>query len=399
MYSVAATAATTGEYGGQHMLKEIKMPGLGTNSSEINIIRWLKQEGSSIVRGEPLLEVETDKSAMEVESYLAGFLKKIVSPEGSTVSTGDVIAYIGDEADAVPEDAGPPAQSEAVQEQASEEITEQESVRSEAKRVSPMVQNLAKKLGVDLSKVTGTGINGNIMKSDVENAAKSAVPQDDPPPTGLQPFNVYGRATARSMTESKATIPHVYYSVDCSPQSLIDARGSSEKRISYNAMIIRAVAAAIRKFPRAAATYTPEGALLPENVNIGLAVDTDGDLVVPVIKQADKKTIFEIEEELSVLIEKAQNKKLRPDDIAGGIFTVSNLGAMGVDAFYAVIKPGESGILAISRMRKEPVVTQDSIVPGLRMHLGLSQDHRVVNGAYSAAFLSKIKEELETWKI
>ena len=201
------------------------------------------------------------------------------------------------------------------------------------------------------------------------------------------------------MSESKSTIPHVYYAVDCDPQQMINARKSQENRFSYNALIIKAVASAIGEFPRAAASYTPEGIKLPEEINIGLAVDVDGDLVVPVVKQADTKTVFEIQENLSSLVEKARSKTLSQGDISGGIFTVSNLGGAGIDSFYAVIKPGESGILAVGRMRDEPVVSESAVIPGQRMYLGLSQDHRVVNGAYSTAFLMKIKEAIEECKI
>jgi len=380
------------------MLKEIKMPDMGTTSEEIRIVRWLKQEGSRVERGEPLLEVETDKSTMEVESYLSGHLKKIISLEDSSVTAGDVIALIGDEMDTLQDDIPSTAPSERAQPRVNAPAPAGAS--SHKIRISPMVKGIAEKLGVDLDTITGTGLNGMILKADVEAAAKrQPPPQAAMPGVQVLPFNNIGRNTAKSMTESKAGIPHVYYSVDCSPQQLVDIREENQKRFSYNAMIIKAVAAAIRAFPRAAAAYTPEGVILPTELNIGLAVDIEGDLVVPVVKRADQKTVFEIEEDLRALIEKTREKALRPGDISDGIFTVSNLGGGGVDSFYAVIKPGEAGILAVGRMRKEPVISKDSVIPGLRMFLGLSQDHRVVNGAYSTAFLLRIKEELETWKI
>ena len=380
------------------MFKEIKMPDMGTTSEEIRIVRWLKQEGSKVERGEPLLEVETDKSTMEVESYLSGHLKKIISLEDSSVAAGDVIALIGDETDALEDDIPPTAPSVPAQPQIN--APPPVNASSQGIRISPMVKGIAEKLGVDITMITGTGLNGMILKADVEAAAKhQPKPQAVIPAGQVLPFNNIGRNTAKSMTESKTHIPHVYYSVDCLPQQLVAIREENQKRFSYNAMIIKAVATAIHAFPRAAATYTPEGVILPVELNIGLAVDIEGDLVVPVVKDADQKTVFEIEEDLRVLIEKTRGKTLRPGDISGGIFTVSNLGGEGVDSFYAVIKPGEAGILAVGRMRKEPIISEGSVVPGLRMFLGLSQDHRVVNGAYSTAFLLRIKEELETWKI
>jgi len=366
------------------MVKEVKMPNLGTTSDEIRIVRWLKQEGDNVQRGEPLLEVETDKAVMEVESYLSGTLIKTLVSADDLVNEGDTIAMIGDK--------------------------EERPVI----RVSPIVKSLAEELGVDLSTVTGTGLNGMILREDVKAAAKnkaeplSTRTQDitleeesvkEVQATELQPFNTVQKLTARSMSESKSTIPHVYYAADCDPQQMINTRKSQDKKFSYNAFIIKAVAIAIGEFPRAAAAYTPEGIRLPAEINIGLAVDIDGDLVVPVVKQANTKTVFEIQENLDSLIKKARSKTLHPGDLAGGIFTVSSLGSAGIDSFFAVIKPGESGILAVGRMREEPVVSGSAVIPGQRMRLSLSQDHRVVNGAYSTAFLMKIKEAIEECKI
>ena len=390
------------------------MPNLGTTTDEIKIIRWLKKENEPVKRGEPIFEVETDKAVMEVESFLAGSLKRILVPDGGTATVGTVVAYIGEEGDTP--DLTVPKAGEASA--AASKIAEAPPLRKrEGVRISPLVRNIADRLGVDLKTVIGTGINGMILKTDVERAAEktaekpartvltadeSRAPEKGETafePGEFIPFNTVRKLTAKNMAESKGTIPHVYYQADVSAKRLIDARAVLGGKISFNAMIIKAVAAALKSYPRAAAKYEDGGLRLPSAVNFGLAVDVEGDLYVPVVKNADKKTVFELEEDLKTLISKARQKKLRSDDITGGILTISNLGGTGIDSFHAVIKPGESAVLAVGRIASVPVVENGAVVPGAVMKICLSQDHRVVNGLYSAAFLMKIKEVLEAWTI
>jgi pyruvate dehydrogenase E2 component (dihydrolipoamide acetyltransferase) len=394
------------------MLKEIIMPNLGTTTDEIKIVRWLKSENEIVKRGEPIFEVETDKAVMEVESFMEGYLKKIVVPEGGTAAVGAVVAFIGEEGYTLD---GVGAKADVGIAVVSETAKTPPLRVKDGVRVSPLVRNIADKLGVDLNTVIGTGINGMILKADVEKRGKDRAEKPDQitlaaePATGKKapafkrgefiPFNTVGKLTAKNMAESKGTIPHAYYQVDVSAKRIIDARAVLGGKISYNTMIIKAVAEALKTYPRAAAIYKENGIRLPDEVNIGLAVDVDGNLFVPVLKNVDKKTVFELDDNIKTIITKARQRKLSNDDMTGGVLTVTNLGSSGIDAFHAVIKPSESAILAIGRIGKVPVVENGMVVPGAVMKICLSQDHRVVNGLYSAAFLIKIKEMLETWTI
>ena len=393
------------------MLKEIKMPNLGTTTDEIKIVRWIKKENEPVKRGEPIFEVETDKATMEVESFLEGWLKKILVQNGETAIVGEIVAYIGEKDDALDD----VAHDTGLRPAEAPKIAETPPLRkSDGVRVSPLVRSIAEKIGVDLNTVIGTGIGGMILKVDVEKAAKEAAeiaartaPATETPPGagGVSAggefimLNTVGKLTAKNMAESKREIPHVYYQADVSAKRLMDARAVLGKKISYNAMIIKGAAEALKAYPKVAAKYERDCLRLPPALNIGLAVDVDGDLFVPVVKNAGEKTIFEVEEDIKALIAKTRQRKLRPDDMLGGIITISNLGSIGIDAFHAVIKPGESAILAVGKIACVPVVENGAVVPGMVMKICLSQDHRVANGSYSAAFLAKLKETLEAWTI
>lgn len=382
-------------------MKEIKMPSLGTTSKEIIITEWCKREGEQVARGDVLFRVETDKATMDVESYVAGFLKKIIVNDSESAQVGSVVAYIGDQDEAFRMEPESEAQISI------HEKTVQPSDPSCTKggRIPLLSKRVAEKLGVDVNKVRGTGPSGMVTKADVLACAKARTTNDSdaamqsplPDAGSFVPFNSIGRATAQGMASSNHEIPHVYYSIDICPQAIINARAAAKKAYSLNAMIIKAVAQAIREFPRAAAAFRPEGVELPVNISVGLAMDIDGDLVVPVVHGADRMDVYQIEGEIRSLAAKARAKRLLQSDLSGGVFTVTNLGGFGMDAFHAVIRYGESGILAVGRIREEPVLQGGAVVPGLRMNLGLSQDHRVVNGAYSSAFLTKIKYLLEGW--
>jgi pyruvate dehydrogenase E2 component (dihydrolipoamide acetyltransferase) len=234
-----------------------------------------------------------------------------------------------------------------------------------------------------------------ITKNDVEAAAKGRKEADDNISGNIRIFNKIGKATARAMTLSKTTIPHVYYQVEVDASALIEQRNQLEKVVSYNALLIDAVTSSLKEFPYLASKYSEEGRILSETLNIGLAVARGDDLLVPVISDAGSKDVFGIEQEINVLVEKVKNNTLSQQDISGGVFTMTNLGGFGIDSFSAVINPPEAGILAVGRITDKAVVVDDEICVRPVMCLTLSADHRIVNGAYAASFLSTLKKTIE----
>jgi pyruvate dehydrogenase E2 component (dihydrolipoamide acetyltransferase) len=208
-------------------------------------------------------------------------------------------------------------------------------------------------------------------------------------------FNKIGKATAKAMTLSKTTIPHVYYQVEVDASVLIERRNQLEKAVSYNALLIDAVASSLKEFPYLASRYSEEGRILSEMLNIGLAVARGDDLLVPVVSDAGSKDIFGIEKDINVLVEKVKNNKLSQQDISGGVFTITNLGGFGIDSFSAVINPPEAGILAVGRITDKAIVVDGEICVRPVMCLTLSADHRIVNGVYAASFLSTLKKKIE----
>ena len=379
------------------MIKEIIMPNLGTTTSEIKIVRWLKKENDPVKRGEALFEVETDKAAMEVESYLAGYLKKIVTGEQEMTEVGAVVAYIGDEADTFEE-----PQSEAAETKQESAAAPAEAKKTGAVRISPLVRKIAENLGVDYTEVQGTGPGGMIMKEDIEKAAASGSTASPAPKEekagGLVPFDRIGKATAKAMSLSKSTIPHVYFTVEVDTTAMKALRETSGKAISYNTMLIKAVADGIRKYPYFAAKYSDEGRVVSDAVHIGLAVARGEDLIVPVIADADKGGLKDIETKVREAVDKVKNDSLQQKDISGGVFTVTNLGGFGIDSFAAVINPPEAAILAVGRMADKAVPEAGEIRVKPCMTLTLSVDHRIINGAYAANFLKELKLSLEGMK-
>jgi len=381
------------------MIKEIKMPNLGTTTSEMKIVRWMKKVNEPVKRGEALFEVETDKATMEVESYLAGYLKKIVAGEMEMVEVGAVVAYIGDEGD-VFEQTQQPADLKTVREEAGSPAEEK---KTGAVRISPMVRKIAERLGVDYTAVQGTGPGGMITKEDIESAAKGAPASqaraEQAQGNRLMPFDRIGKATAKAMSLSKATIPHVYFTIEVDTAAMKALREKSGKEISYNAMLVKAVADCIRKYPYFASKYSDEGRVISDKINIGLAVARGDDLLVPVIADAGNAGGFkEVETKVREAVAKVKNDNLQQKDISGGVFTVTNLGNFGIDSFSAVINPPEAAILAVGRIAEKLVPHEGGIRVQSSMVLTLSVDHRIINGAYAAGFLKELKLSLEGMK-
>jgi pyruvate dehydrogenase E2 component (dihydrolipoamide acetyltransferase) len=431
-------------------MSEIQMPRLSDTMEEGVISTWVKNVGDKVASGDVLVEIETDKAVMEYEAYEDGYLVKQSVSEGETVPIGAVIGVIADSPDAVPEDSGDggsepeAAPAEEEQGEKAEEIqeaaegTEKEAGESEESapasgdeaarpRTSPLARRLAKEYGLDINKIQGSGPKGRIVRADIEaareggaaeQAAPAAQPKEEAKPAAEKaataPAFDDGRASeelkvsnvrkviARRLTESKQTVPHFYLRRTIDAEALKAFRAqineqlsSTGVKVSFNDLIVKASATALKLHPAVNTSWVDDKLLQHHRVNVGVAVAVDAGLVVPVLHDTDKATLSEISTRTRELAGKARDGKLKPQEMSGGTFSVSNLGMFGVDSFSAVINPPEAAILAVGAMRQEPVVVDGEVVVRNRISLELSVDHRAVDGAVGAAFLKDLAEILE----
>lgn len=402
------------------MAKEVIMPKLGLTMEEGVINKWLVKEGDRVEKGDPLFEVATDKVNMEVESPASGVVLKILYPEGATVPITQVVAYIGEEGEEVPV---PEKQVEAqkVQEEPRGEVRGvQEEVSGKEGRIkaSPLARKLAKAYGIDLATIRGTGPGGRIVREDVERARRALEEEQRKVPVvervekvevakevpgKVIPLSRMRRIIAERMVESVQTRPHFFIFQEVLAEELVRMRErllplvekQTGLRVSYTDILVKMVAKALERYPLLNASFSEEGIVLHEDVNIGVAVALEDGLIVPVVKEAQRKSIAQITTELHDLVERAKLGKLTPEDISGGTFTISNLGMFGIDAFTAIINPPESAILACGAIRKKPVFDGKDIVPLSVMELTLSCDHRLIDGALAAQFMQFLKTLLE----
>ncbi|WP_174546052.1 dihydrolipoamide acetyltransferase family protein [Nocardiopsis dassonvillei] len=424
-------------------MSEIQMPRLSDTMEEGVISTWVKNVGDKVASGDVLVEIETDKAVMEYEAYEDGYLVKQSVSEGETVPIGAVIGVIADSPDAVPEDSGDggsepeAAPAEEEQGEKAEEIQEAaesagESVGSSGDeaarpRTSPLARRLAKEYGLDINRIQGSGPKGRIVRADIEaareggaaeQAAPAAQPKEEAKPAAEKaataPAFDDGRASeelkvsnvrkviARRLTESKQTVPHFYLRRTIDAEALKAFRAqineqlsSTGVKVSFNDLIVKASATALKLHPAVNTSWVDDKLLQHHRVNVGVAVAVDAGLVVPVLHDTDKATLSEISTRTRELAGKARDGKLKPQEMSGGTFSVSNLGMFGVDSFSAVINPPEAAILAVGAMRQEPVVVDGEVVVRNRISLELSVDHRAVDGAVGAAFLKDLAEILE----
>ncbi|KAG7577170.1 Peripheral subunit-binding domain [Arabidopsis thaliana x Arabidopsis arenosa] len=422
--------------------QEIGMPSLSPTMTEGNIARWLKKEGDKVAPGEVLCEVETDKATVEMECMEEGFLAKIVKEEGAKeIQVGEVIAItVEDEEDiqkfkdytpssgtgpAAPEakPAPSPPKEEKVEKPASApeaKISKPSSAPSEDRIfASPLARKLAEDNNVPLSSIKGTGPEGRIVKADVEDFLASGSKETTAKPSKQVdskvpaldyvdiPHTQIRKVTASRLAFSKQTIPHYYLTVDTCVDKMMGLRSqlnsfqeaSGGKRISVNDLVIKAAALALRKVPQCNSSWTDEYIRQFKNVNINVAVQTENGLYVPVVKDADKKGLSAIGEEVRFLAQKAKENSLKPEDYEGGTFTVSNLGGpFGIKQFCAVINPPQAAILAIGSAEKRvvPGAGPDQYNVASYMSVTLSCDHRVIDGAIGAEWLKAFKGYIET---
>ena len=395
--------------------RQLTMPKLSDSMADAVILRWLKAAGEAFERGEGLIEVETDKATVIYEAEWDGTLDSILAPEGATVGVGEPIATLanGDgaagrearPAPSPPERLAPP--SAAIL--AAEERPAVDDAAPGRPVATPVARRTAVELGVSLHEVTGTGPGGRITVEDVTRAAAeadtAAAPPTRAPVSGKGEVSVHEptptQATiARRMTESATTIPVFTVSADIDVSQIVasrrEARERSEEAPSVNDFVVKAAAATLREFPRFNASYVDGKVECYSRVNVGIAVATDDALLVPVVRDADRKSLAELAEETRALADGARRRTLRPEDFQDGTFTVSNLGMFGVRAFTAIIDPPQVAILAVGGARRAPVEEgAGRIAFRDLLTVTLSCDHRVVYGADGARFLSRLRELLE----
>ncbi|MCD6169696.1 MAG: 2-oxo acid dehydrogenase subunit E2 [Candidatus Latescibacteria bacterium] len=370
------------------MITRIIMPKLGETMEEGQIGKWLKKEGERVEKGQPLFEVASDKANFEMESPATGFLRKILYEKGQTVPVTKTIGYIAD----------------SMEEQLPEEtaaVSETVSSRPERKnriKISPLARRLAEQRGIDISKINGTGPGGRITKEDVEKFQSVAKTE-----SREVPLSAIRKIIAQRLSQSKRQAPHYYLQAEIDMSDTVRMREdllteeekTSSVHLSYTDAIIRATALSLEQFPVLNSTYENGKLRSFKEVNIGVAVALQEGLVVPVIKDVANKTLWQIAEERTTLVTRAREGKLTQMDISNGTFTISNLGVFGIDLFTAIINPPQVAILAVGAIKKRPSILNDQVVVRQTMKVSLSLDHRVVDGAVGAQFLTRLRELLE----
>ena len=414
------------------MPTEITMPRLSDTMSEGTVAKWRKQVGETVAKGEILVEIETDKATMELESFQQGVLGSIIIEEGQTVPIGEPIGLMVAPGEEIP----PRPTAAATQEQLSSPLEATnapplagpERARAAASaaaggrvRVSPLARRLAEEQGVDLGQLAGTGPGGRVTREDVEAylqgrspaqapAVPAAGPQAGPAPTPfpglteeeeLVPLSSMQRTIANRTLESKAAAPHFYVTSEIDMAEAVALRRSINAAlgegagVSFNDMVLKAVATALHSFPEVNASYRDGRLVRYKGVHVGFAVAIPDGLVVPVVRNADQKSLAQIAQEARELIEKARNRRLSLQEMEGSTCSISNLGMYDVDQFTGIINQPNAAILAIGSIIRKPVVKDEEIVISDRMRVTLSCDHRVFYGAEAAQFLREVKRILE----
>jgi pyruvate dehydrogenase E2 component (dihydrolipoamide acetyltransferase) len=418
-------------------MADVVMPRLSDSMEEGTVLKWLKGVGDEVALGDELVEIETDKANMTYEADADGAIS-FVAAEGDTLALGEVIARIGEaESGERRAEEKSEAEEEAPLEEPEPEPKDEEPApassngHSEDGRVkaSPVARRMARELGVELSSITGSGPGGRIVKSDVEAAAEgggvAAPPKEEPeaeekPAPKEEPkrepvtadvgnkgdaeiveLTRLQRTVSRRMAESKATAPDFALTAEIDMTLAVELRAKlkevSDPAPSFNDMVVKACANALREHPRVNGSYKDGKFELYSRINVGVAVAAQDALVVPTIFDADKKSLGEISRTARALIGKVRDGKITPPELSGGTFTVSNLGMYGIDSFTAVINPPQASILAVGSLKKRPVVDAESgrIVARDTMNVTLVSDHRILYGADGAEFLARVRELLE----
>jgi pyruvate dehydrogenase E2 component (dihydrolipoamide acetyltransferase) len=404
----------------------ITMPRLSDTMTEGTVATWLKKEGDLVEEGDILAEIETDKATMEFESFYTGTLLKIGIPEGDTAEVDSLLAIIGPKGtdvgsvidnykakSPVPTKANADSLLVTTEEKMTPvsgpvlvETSKPEEVSQKGGRIfiSPLARKMAEEKGISISQLIGSGENGRIVKSDIENYQPSSSQVQVYTPVGVESFdeikNSQIRKTiAKRLGESKFSAPHYYLTVELDMDNAISSRTAINSdpnvKISYNDMIVKASAMALRKHPMVNSQWTPEATRIAKHIHIGVAVAVDEGLLVPVLKFTDQMTFSQIGTKVKELAEKARTKKISPNEMEGSTFTVSNLGMFGIKEFTSIINAPNSSILSVGAIVQKPVVKNGAIAVGNTMTVTLACDHRTVDGATGAKFLQTLRNYIE----
>jgi len=415
------------------MAEIIRMPKLSDTMTEGTVAAWHKKVGDKVKSGELLAEIETDKATMEFESYSDGVLLHIGVAEGGSSAVDAVLAIIGKEgedisellaspapkdeapapsssapekADVTPESEPAPAPATAAVAKAVPNVAQAPAQGNGRVKASPLARKIAEDKGIDIARLSGSGDGGRIVRRDVESAnsgaqSKGSAARISAGAEGFteEPVSQMRKTIARRLAESKFSAPHFYLTMDIDMDEAIAARktinDSGDTKVSFNDLVIKAASMALRHHPRVNSSWLGDTIRYNQHIHIGVAVAVDEGLLVPVVRFADHKGLAEINAEVKNFAERAKTKKLQPQDWEGNTFTISNLGMFGIEEFTAIINPPDACILAVGGIRQEPVVKNGEVVPGNRMKVTLSCDHRVVDGASGAMFLQTLKSYLE----
>jgi pyruvate dehydrogenase E2 component (dihydrolipoamide acetyltransferase) len=425
-----------------HTANEVIMPVLGMNQDSGKIVRWLIQEGQPVKKGDPLLEVETDKAVAEIEASASGILSGVKARDGDEVPVGTLIAFISDSAQptAVPAGGSTLPASPIALRMAAEHQIDLAQIQSNGKRVekadvlaylqsrpqanaarlarplaSPKARQMAAERGLDLSSLHGSGPDGAVVAADIQLRAAAVLEPAEEPAVPVQTSFILAAASETSPVEISPTAvwrimaerttaawkeaPHFFLLREVDTTRLMQWKESvqkgSKEKITYTDLLVKITAAALRKYPRINSKYQDGKIMLMPEINIGVASAVEEGLVVPVIHKADGLSVSQIAATRAALLEKARAGKLRPEDISGGTFTISNLGMYGVDAFLAVLNSPQSAILAVGRIVERVVPVNGQIVIRPMISLSLSFDHRSVDGARGAQFLDSLANLIE----
>ncbi len=403
----------------------INMPRLSDTMTEGVVAKWHVKVGDNITEGSLLAEIETDKATMDFEAFPGqeGILLFRGMDEGASAPVDTILAILGDKDEdisALISDETKPADTSesieadkesvlnsAIQAQEPTQVVEPVEINLADERIkaSPLAKSLAKEKGIDIYKITGTGEGGRIIKRDIEThqVTPSVLPvaKKSYPSSGYSdvPISQMRKTIAKRLAESKFTAPHFYLTISVDMDAVIDARkilnSDGDVKISFNDLVVKAVSKALKKHPEVNSSWLGDVIRTNYDINVGVAVAVDDGLLVPVVRNADVKSLEVISNEVKDFALRAKNKELQPSDWEGNTFTISNLGMFGIDQFTAIVNPPDSCILAVGGIQSIPVVKDGHVVPGNVMKLTLSCDHRVVDGAKGSAFLNSLKNFLE----
>ena len=410
------------------MATNIEMPKLSDTMTEGTLVSWKVKVGDEVEIGDVIAEIETDKATMEIEAFDEGTITQINVEVGAKAPVGAVLAILSEDGEDTPAPAASPASAAATPSPAATSNSAPTATASATPapasadgsriRVSPLARKISREKGIDLNTVTGTGPGGRITAADLDHVAPSATPSANaaptsPAPQGIKPtvadqdtttpLSSMRKIIADRLLLSKQTIPHFNLHVEADTEALMKLRKQVNAQVedthgnkySVNDFVLKALISACQAVPEVNAAFNGDSIVQYANVGVSVAIAVEDGLVTPVVKNAQTKSLLEISREVKDMAARARDKKLMPNEFDGGTITISNLGAWGIESFDAIVNPPQAAILSVGGISHKPVVVNGEIVVGQRMNIGLSCDHRVIDGAVAATFLNEVKKLIE----